>query len=149
VIRKACDMPRSTTVRRFARLFNPAIAGVKQVLETKAGEVIMFPVDRNRRLGSGDIEHAVAGRHGSGGAVRHVQPSLDRHVPAPRLNVQIIETPVGAGRADCPIEAALKRQTVTYDQGRSGDPQRNRNRASGSDIAAIRRALDKTGHPAC
>jgi alanine-glyoxylate transaminase/serine-glyoxylate transaminase/serine-pyruvate transaminase len=43
-IRKACDMPtidhRSPA---FARVFKPAIAGVRRVLKMDAGEVILIP----------------------------------------------------------------------------------------------------------
>ena len=44
VLRKACDMPtldhRSAA---FGRIFGPAVAGVKKVLMTTAGEIFLFP----------------------------------------------------------------------------------------------------------
>jgi alanine-glyoxylate transaminase/serine-glyoxylate transaminase/serine-pyruvate transaminase len=56
-IRKACDMPtldhRSPA---FARLFRPAVEGVRRVLKMEAGEVIILP-----STGTGDFEHLVPG----------------------------------------------------------------------------------------
>ena len=46
-VRKACDMPtldhRSPA---FARLFKPAVAGVRRVLKMAEGEVIVLPSNR-------------------------------------------------------------------------------------------------------
>jgi len=65
-IRKVCDMPtldhRSAA---FARLFRPAVDGVRRILKMAEGEVIRrrghpSAFDRHRRLGGGDQQYPVA-----------------------------------------------------------------------------------------
>jgi alanine-glyoxylate transaminase/serine-glyoxylate transaminase/serine-pyruvate transaminase len=72
---------------------------------------------RHRRLGSRDHQHAVARRHGSRGAQRHVLPPLDRHVPAPwpdrrdRRNALGRRHPAAGSRRSCaPTRTAASRR---------------------------------------
>ena len=148
VIRKACDV--ATIDHRsadFARLFNPAVAGVKEVLGTKAGEVIIFP-----STGTGGWEAAISNTLSPGDTVLAARFGMFSHrwidmCQRHRLNVQIIETPWGQGAPIARIEAALaadrehmiKAVLATHNETATGVR---------SDIAAIRRALDKTAHPA-
>ena len=148
VIRKACDV--ATIDHRsadFARLFNPAVAGVKEVLGTKAGEVIIFP-----STGTGGWEAAISNTLSPGDTVLAARYGMFSHrwidiCHRHGLNLQIIETPWGQGAPIARIQAALaadrdhviKAVLATHNETATGVR---------SDIAAIRRALDKTGHPA-
>ena len=61
VIRKACDM--ATLDHRsaaFGRIFGPAVAGVKKVMGTAAGEVFIFPSTGHGRVGGCDFQHPFA-----------------------------------------------------------------------------------------
>ncbi len=84
-LRRACDMP--TLDHRsplFGQILQPALAGVKKVLKTETAEVFLFPSTGNRRLGNRDHQLLEPWRQDPGCPKRHVQPPLDRHVPAPR-----------------------------------------------------------------
>ncbi|MCB2150218.1 MAG: aminotransferase class V-fold PLP-dependent enzyme, partial [Rhodobacteraceae bacterium] len=108
VIRKACDMP--TVDHRspaFARVFKPAVAGVKAVLGTRDGEVILFP-----STGTGGWEAAITNTLSPGDTVLAARFGMFSHrwidmCQRHGLNVEIIETPWGQGAPVTAIEAAL------------------------------------------
>lgn len=147
-LRKACDMPtidhRSPV---FARIFQPAVAGVREVLRMREGEVIIFPSS-----GTGGWEAAVANTLSPGDTVLAARFGMFSHrwIDLCRrhgLNVQVIETPWGQGAPIAQIEAALKADRghqikavlATHNETATGVR---------SDIAGIRRAMDAAGHPA-
>jgi alanine-glyoxylate transaminase/serine-glyoxylate transaminase/serine-pyruvate transaminase len=146
-IRKACDMPtldhRSPA---FARLFKPAVEGVRRVLKMDAGEVILLP-----STGTGGWEAAVSNTLSPGDTVLAARFGMFSHrwidlCERHGLNVQIIETPWGQGAPLAAIEAALKADTgkikavlATHNETATGVK---------SDIAGIRRAMDAAGHGA-
>ncbi|MDO8881794.1 MAG: aminotransferase class V-fold PLP-dependent enzyme [Pseudotabrizicola sp.] len=148
VIRKACDMPtldhRSPA---FARMFKPAVAGVRRVLKMDQGEVIILP-----STGTGGWEAAISNTLSPGDTVLAARFGMFSHrwidmCQRHGLNVQIIETPWGQGAPLDKIEAALKADTggtikavlATHNETATGVR---------SDIAGIRRAMDAAGHGA-
>lgn len=148
IVRKACDM--ATVDHRsaaFARIFKPAVAGVKAVLATKDGEVILFPA-----TGTGGWEAAISNTLCPGDTVLAARFGMFSHrwidmCQRHGLNVQIIETPWGQGAPLAAIEAALaadrahriRAVLATHNETATGVK---------SDIAGIRRAMDRAGHPA-
>lgn len=148
VIRKACDMPtldhRSPA---FARLFRPAVAGVRRVLKMAEGEVIVLP-----STGTGGWEAAITNTLSPGDTVLAARFGMFSHrwidlCQRHGLNVQIIETPWGEGAPLDRIEAALRADTTgtikavlaTHNETATGVR---------SDIAGLRRAMDAAGHGA-
>ena len=147
-VRKACDMPtldhRSPA---FARLFKPAVAGVRRVLKMDAGEVILLP-----STGTGGWEAAITNTLSPGDTVLAARFGMFSHrwidmCQRHRLNVEIIETPWGEGAPLAAIEKALKADRgghvkavlATHNETATGVR---------SDIAGIRRAMDAAGHGA-
>lgn len=147
-IRKACDMPtldhRSPA---FARMFKPAVAGVRRVLGMQGGEVIILP-----STGTGGWEAAISNTLSPGDTVLAARFGMFSHrwidlCQRHGLNVQIIETPWGQGAPVGAIEAALKADTAgkikavlaTHNETATGVR---------SDIAGIRRAMDAASHNA-
>lgn len=147
-IRKACDMPtidhRSPA---FARMFKPAVAGVRRVLKMDQGEVIILP-----STGTGGWEAAISNTLCAGDTVLAARFGMFSHrwidmCQRHGLNVQIIETPWGLGAPLAAIEAALKADKThlikavlaTHNETATGVK---------SDIAGIRRAMDAAQHPA-
>ncbi|MBC2836238.1 L-aspartate--glyoxylate aminotransferase BhcA [Paragemmobacter straminiformis] len=147
-IRKACDMPtldhRSPA---FARMFRPAVEGVRRVLKMEGGEVIILP-----STGTGGWEAAVSNTLSAGDTVLAARFGMFSHrwidlCQRHGLNVQIIETPWGEGAPLDRIEAALRADTAgkiravlaTHNETATGVR---------SDIAGIRRAMDAAGHGA-
>ena len=147
-LRKACDMPtldhRSPA---FARLFRPAVEGVKRVLNMNGGEVIILP-----STGTGGWEAAISNTLSPGDTVLAARFGMFSHrwidlCQRHGLNVQVIETPWGEGAPLAAIEAALRADTgckiravlATHNETATGVK---------SDIAGIRRALDGADHPA-
>lgn len=147
-VRKACDMPtldhRSPA---FARLFKPAVAGVRRVLKMAEGEVIVLP-----STGTGGWEAAVSNTLSPGDTVLAARFGMFSHrwidlCQRHGLNVQIIETPWGQGAPLGAIEQALKADR----EGRIKAVLATHNEtATGvkSDIAGVRRAMDAAGHGA-
>jgi len=147
-IRKACDM--QTIDHRspaFARLFRPAVAGVKRVLGMAAGEVFVFP-----STGTGGWEAAMTNTCSAGDTVLAARFGMFSHrwidlCQRHGLNVQVIESAWGGGAPLAAIEAALRADAehrirvvlATHNETATGVR---------SDIAGIRRALDAAGHPA-
>ncbi|MEM8877685.1 MAG: L-aspartate--glyoxylate aminotransferase BhcA [Pseudomonadota bacterium] len=147
-LRQACDMPtldhRSPMFKEFLL---PAIAGVKRILKTRSGEVVIFPA-----TGTAGWEAAISNTLSAGDkilAARHGMFShrwidmCERH----GLDVQIVEAAWGAG---CPVadyaailkadrDHAIKAVLVTHNETATGVK---------SDVAGVRKALDDAGHPA-
>jgi alanine-glyoxylate transaminase/serine-glyoxylate transaminase/serine-pyruvate transaminase len=147
-VRKACDMPtldhRSPA---FARLFKPAVAGVKRVMKMEAGEVIILP-----STGTGGWEAAITNTLSPGDTVLAARFGMFSHrwidlCQRHRINVEIIETPWGQGAPLAAIEKALradkagqiKAVLATHNETATGVK---------SNIAGIRRAMDAAGHGA-
>jgi len=147
-IRKACDMPtidhRSPA---FARVFKPAIAGVRRVLKMDAGEVILIP-----STGTGGWEAAISNTLSPGDTLLAARFGMFSHrwidmCQRHRIDVEVIEAPWGEGAPLAAIEKALrtdknhqiKAVLATHNETATGVK---------SDIAGIRRAMDATGHPA-
>ncbi|TVS05183.1 MAG: aminotransferase class V-fold PLP-dependent enzyme [Rhodobacteraceae bacterium] len=147
-IRKACDMPTMDhRSQAFARLFKPAVAGVKRVLKMSEGEVIILP-----STGTGGWEAAISNTLSPGDTVLAARFGMFSHrwidlCQRHGLNVQIIETPWGQGAPLEAIEAALRADTAneikavltTHNETATGVR---------SDIGGIRRAMDAASHPA-
>ena len=147
-VRKACDMPtldhRSPA---FARLFKPAVEGVRRVLKMDEGEVIILP-----STGTGGWEAAITNTLSPGDTVLAARFGMFSHrwidlCQRHKLDVEIIETPWGEGAPLAAIEKVLradkthhiKAVLATHNETATGVK---------SDIAGIRRALDAAGHPA-
>jgi alanine-glyoxylate transaminase / serine-glyoxylate transaminase / serine-pyruvate transaminase len=147
-VRKACDMPtmdhRSPA---FARLFQPAVAGVRRVLQMDQGEVILLP-----STGTGGWEAAITNTLSPGDTVLAARFGMFSHrwidlCQRHGILVEVIETPWGQGAPLPAIEAALradkggriKAVLATHNETATGVR---------SDIAGIRRAMDATGHGA-
>lgn len=147
-VRKACDMPtmdhRSPA---FARLFKPAVEGVKRVLKMAEGEIIILP-----STGTGGWEAAVSNTLSPGDTVLAARFGMFSHrwidlCQRHGLNVEIIETTWGQGAPLAAIEAALKADTsgrikavlATHNETATGVK---------SDIGGIRRAMNAAGHGA-
>lgn len=147
-VRKACDMPtldhRSPA---FARMFQPAVAGVRRVLGMAGGEVIILP-----STGTGGWEAAITNTLSAGDTVLAARFGMFSHrwidlCQRHGLRVEIIETPWGQGAPVAAIEAALRADAA----GRIKAVLATHNEtATGvkSDIAGIRRAMDAAGHGA-
>ncbi|MDJ0826137.1 MAG: aminotransferase class V-fold PLP-dependent enzyme [Rhodobacter sp.] len=147
-IRKACDMAtldhRSSA---FAEIFAPAVRGVKRVLKTTTGEVVIFPAS-----GTGGWEAAISNTLSPGDTVLAARHGMFSHrwidlCQRHRLDVHIVEAPWGAG---CPADRyaevlaadkshKIKAVLATHNETATGVK---------SDIAAVRRAIDAAGHPA-
>lgn len=147
-VRKACDMPtldhRSPA---FARMFKPAVAGVRRVLKMEEGEVIILP-----STGTGGWEAAISNTLSPGDTVLAARFGMFSHrwidlCQRHKLDVEIIETPWGEGAPLAAIEKTLradkaghiKAVLATHNETATGVK---------SDIAGIRRAMDAAGHPA-
>jgi alanine-glyoxylate transaminase / serine-glyoxylate transaminase / serine-pyruvate transaminase len=145
-VRKACDMPtidhRSPA---FARVFKPAVAGVKKVLGMSEGEVIILP-----STGTGGWEAAISNTLSPGDTVLAARFGMFSHrwidlCQRHGLDVEIIETPWGQGAPLDRIAAALKADKghkikavlATHNETATGVR---------SDIGGIRRAMGD--HPA-
>ncbi len=147
-VRKACDMPtidhRSPA---FARMFKPAVEGVRRVLKMNEGEVIILP-----STGTGGWEAAITNTLSAGDKVLVGRFGMFSHrwidmCQRHGLDVQVIEAPWGQGAPVAAIAAALKADTkgeikavlATHNETATGVK---------SDIAGIRRAMDAAGHAA-
>ncbi len=147
-IRKACDIPtldhRSPA---FARLFRPAIAGVRRILRMGEGEVIILP-----STGTGGWEAAITNTLSPGDTVLAARFGMFSHrwidlCQRHGLKVEVIETPWGQGAPLKAIEAALKADRDHRIKAVLGTHNET---ATGvrSDIAGLRRAMDAASHPA-
>ena len=147
-IRKACDIGtidhRSTA---FARLYHPAVEGVRRVLRMGAGEVALLPA-----TGTGGWEAAVTNTLSPGDRVLAARHGMFSHrwIELCRrhgLEVEVIEAPWGEGAPIAAMEAALaadrshaiRAVLATHNETATGVR---------SDIGALRKAMDRAGHPA-
>lgn len=147
-LRKACDMP--TIDHRsplFGQILHPARAGVQAVLKSETAEVFIFP-----STGTGGWETALTNTLSAGDRVLAARNGMFSHrwidmCQRHGLAVEVVETPWGEGLpADryeeiltADTEHRIKAVLATHNETATGVR---------SDIAAVRRALDKAGHPA-
>ncbi|GLP86932.1 L-aspartate--glyoxylate aminotransferase BhcA [Tritonibacter mobilis] len=147
-LRKACDMP--TIDHRsplFGQILHPARDGVRKVLKSETAEVFIFPSS-----GTGGWETALSNTLSAGDTVLAARNGMFSHrwidmCQRHGLDVQIVETPWGAGLPADRYEEILsadkdhkiKAVLATHNETATGVK---------SDIAAVRRALDAAGHPA-
>ncbi|NKX74632.1 aminotransferase class V-fold PLP-dependent enzyme [Rhodobacteraceae bacterium R_SAG3] len=147
-LRKACDMP--TIDHRsplFGQILHPARDGVRKVLKSETAEVFIFPSS-----GTGGWETALSNTLSAGDTVLAARNGMFSHrwidmCQRHGLDVQIVETPWGAGLPADRYEEILsadkdhkiKAVLATHNETATGVK---------SDIAALRRALDAAGHPA-
>ena len=131
----------------FVELLRPLRQNLRRVLKTETGEVATFPGS-----GTGGWEAAVSNTLSPGDTVLAARYGMFSHrwidlCQRLGLNVQIIETPWGEGApADRIGEAlaadkdhAIKAVLATHNETATGVV---------SDIAAVRRAMDASAHPA-
>ncbi|MBM7068375.1 L-aspartate--glyoxylate aminotransferase BhcA [Actibacterium sp. 188UL27-1] len=147
-LRKACDMPtvdhRSSL---FAEILQPALAGVKQVLKTRKGEVVIFPA-----TGTGGWEAALANTLSPGDMVLAGRNGMFSHRWIDMCNrfgleIEVLDHGWGEGLSAERYRAALRSDTghkikavlATHNETATGVV---------SNIAAIRAALDAVEHPA-
>ena len=147
-IRKACDVATiDHRSPRFAKIFQPAVAGVKQVLRTEAGEVIIFPA-----TGTAGWEAAVQNTLSPGDTVLAARHGMFSHrwidlCKRHGLNVIQLDAPWGEGAPVAAFDEALKADRagriravlVTHNETATGVR---------SDVAGIRKALDRARHGA-
>ncbi len=147
-LRKAVDMP--TLDHRsplFGQILHPALEGVKRVLKSDTAKVFIFP-----STGTGGWETALTNTLSAGDKVLAARNGMFSHrwidmCQRHGLDVQIVETPWGAGlpadkyadilKADANHE--IKVVLATHNETATGVR---------SDIAAVRKALDAANHPA-
>ncbi len=147
-LRKACDIATiDHRSQAFGRMFRPAVAGVKRVLQMGAGEVFLLP-----STGTGGWEAAISNTLSPGDTVLAARFGMFSHrwidlCQRHGLTVEILETPWGQGAPLARIEAALRAdrdhriKVVLATHNETATSVR-------SDIAGIRRAMDAAGHPA-
>ncbi len=147
-LRKACDMQTlDHRSPKFREIFTPAVEGVKKILKTTDGEVILFPAS-----GTGGWEAAVSNTLSPGDTVLASRHGMFSHrwidlCQRHHLDVQIIEEDWGKGAPVAAIEQALrddkghkiKAVLATHNETATGVR---------SDIAGVRKAIDAAGHPA-
>ena len=131
----------------FARMFPPAMAGVRRILKMAQGEAIILP-----STGTGGWQAAITNTLSPGDTVLAARFGMFSHrwidmCQRHGLKVDIIEAAWGQGPPIAAIEAALQADTAqkiravlaTHNETATGVK---------SDIAGIRRAMDTTAHPA-
>ena len=147
-VRKACFMPtidhRSSA---FGEILNPCLEGVRKVLKSETANIFIFP-----STGTGGWETALTNTLSAGDKILAARNGMFSHrwidmCQRHELDVQIVETPWGAGlpadryaeilAADTAHE--IKVVLATHNETATGVR---------SDIAAVRKALDEAGHPA-
>ena len=147
-LRKAVDMP--TLDHRsplFGQILHPALAGVKQILKSETAKIFIFP-----STGTGGWETALTNTLSAGDKVLAARNGMFSHrwidmCQRHGLDVQIVETPWGAGLPADTYADILKADTgheikvvlATHNETATGVR---------SDIAAVRKALDAANHPA-
>ena len=147
-IRKACYMPtidhRSPT---FGGILNPCLENVRKILKSDSAHIFIYP-----STGTGGWETALTNTLSPGDKVLAARNGMFSHrwidmCQRHGLDVQIVETPWGAGlpadrygeilAADTAHE--IKVVLATHNETATGVR---------SDIGAVRTALDDAGHPA-
>ena len=112
----------------FPKLAAPVLQDLKKIFKTDDGADLHLPGERHGRLGGVALEHTEPGRPGPRGAVRHVQPSLDRHGPAAGPPGGRARHRVGRGRPDRALPGGARGRQGARDQGGAVHPQRDRHR---------------------
>ncbi|WP_274426478.1 L-aspartate--glyoxylate aminotransferase BhcA [Chelativorans sp. YIM 93263] len=147
-LRRAVDYPsidhRSPA---FAEMYEPALEGVGRILKSKEAEIILFPA-----TGTGAWEAAITNTLSPGDKVLAARYGMFSHrwidlCQRHGLDVQVIETPWGEGAPAEEFERVLMADTghsikallVCHNETATGVR---------SDIAAVRRAIDRAEHPA-
>jgi len=147
-VRQACYMPtidhRSPV---FGKILHPCLEGVRKVLKSDSAKIFIFP-----STGTGGWETALSNTLNSGDKILAARNGMFSHrwidmCQRHGLDVQIVETPWGQGLPADKYEEILKADTnheikvvlATHNETATGVK---------SDIAAVRKALDATGHPA-
>ena len=131
----------------FGTMFKPLFAGVKEVLKTKDGEVIIFPA-----TGTAGWEAAISNTLSPGDKVLACRHGMFSHrwidmCQRHGLDVHQLNAPWGAGAPAAEFQAALeadkdheiKAVLVTHNETATGVR---------SDVAAVRKAMDAAKHPA-
>lgn len=131
----------------FARMFPPAMAGVRRILKMAQGEAIILP-----STGTGGWQAAIANNVSPGDTVLAARFGMFSHrwidmCQRHGLKVEIIEAAWDKGAPIAAIKAALRADTAqkiravlaTHNEIATGVK---------SDIAGIRRAMDAALHPA-
>lgn len=147
-LRKAVDMP--TIDHRsplFGQILHPARKAVRSILKSETAEVFFFPAS-----GTGGWETALSNTLSAGDKILAARNGMFSHrwidmCQRHGLDVKIVETPWGEGIPADRYEEILAADTA---HGIKAVLATHNETATGvtSDIAAIRRALDATGHPA-
>jgi alanine-glyoxylate transaminase/serine-glyoxylate transaminase/serine-pyruvate transaminase len=143
-LRHACNVPtidhRSAS---FGEIFKPLFPGVKHVLKTEAGEVVIFPA-----TGTAGWEAAISNTLSPGDKVLACRHGMFSHrwidmCKRHGLDVQQLNAPWGAGAPAAALEAdpdhEIKAVLVTHNETATGVR---------SDVAAVRKAIDAAKHPA-
>lgn len=147
-IRQACYMPtidhRSPT---FGKILHPCLDGVRQILKSKTAHIFIFP-----STGTGGWETTLTNTLSKGDKVLAARNGMFSHrwidmCQRHGLDVQVVETPWGHGLPADTYAEILKADTnheikavlATHNETATGVK---------SDIAAVRAALDASGHPA-
>lgn len=147
-LRRALDVPSMDhRSEKFSAMLKPLADGVKDVLKTRTGEVVIFPGS-----GTGGWEAAITNTLSPGDRILSARYGMFSHrwidlCQRHGLKVDIIEEEWGNGAPADRIEAALtadknhqiKAVLATHNETATGVR---------SDIAAIREALDAAKHPA-
>jgi alanine-glyoxylate transaminase / serine-glyoxylate transaminase / serine-pyruvate transaminase len=147
-LRKAVDMP--TIDHRsplFGKILHPALEGVKKVLKTTKGEIFVFP-----STGTGGWEAAITNVLSPGDKVLATRNGMFSHrwidmCQRHALDVEVVVQEWGEGVPADKFEAILtadkshriRAVLATHNETATGVR---------SDIAAVRRALDNSKHPA-
>jgi alanine-glyoxylate transaminase/serine-glyoxylate transaminase/serine-pyruvate transaminase len=131
----------------FGAMFKPLFPGLKKVLKTTKGEVIVFPA-----TGTAGWEAAISNTLSPGDRVLACRHGMFSHrwidmCQRHGLDVEVLTAPWGAGAPAADFEAALRADTghtikavlVTHNETATGVR---------SDVAAVRGAMDAAGHPA-
>ena len=147
-IRQACSMP--TIDHRsplFGTILHPCLEGVRAVLKSKSAEVFIFP-----STGTGGWETAIGNTLSKGDRVLCARNGMFSHrwidmCQRHGLSVDIVETPWGDG---IPADRLARILRADTDRGIKAVLATHNETATGvtSDIAALRRALDDSDHPA-
>jgi len=148
ILRKAVDIP--TVDHRsplFARILHPALGGVKKVMKTEHGEIIVFP-----STGTGGWEAAITNTLSPGDKVLATRNGVFSHrwiemCQRHELEVVVVAQRWGDGISSDRLAEILAADTsyeiravlATHNETATGVR---------SDIAAVRGALDAAGHPA-
>lgn len=147
-LRRAVDYPSiDHRSPRFAEMYFPALDGVRRILKSKDAEIFLFPA-----TGTGAWEAAVTNTLSPGDKVLAARYGMFSHrwidlCQRHGLDVEVIEVPWGEGAPAEEFERVLRADTthsvkallICHNETATGVR---------SDVAAVRRAIDRAGHPA-